>query len=464
MPWRDPPGPIAMRRIAVVAPTRRWRTVLVAVADSGMVEPEASTHAPGIDGWVMTPAAVTAPGGAVLTPEQPDMDALRAAGRAELLAGEAELQRVSDGALQRDQITALAGWAPAAAIEPLAERLAPLGGSVIEMPIPTGVDVPTALPPRRSSGALRPLVDTYATVPYRDVDPVWFATVAYVVMFGMMFGDVGDGLILVVGALLLRRSHRPSLARVRHLWPLIVALGAMAAVFGLLYGEAFGPTGLVPTLWIAPLDEPETLLLAGVCVGAVLLACAYAIGIVNRWREGGASAALWAPSGGAGAALFVGVALVAAGVLWSSPPLWGMGIVIGVLGLVLAAVGLRSQAGPGGAGVAQAGVETFDLTMRIGSNLVSFARLAAFGLMHAAIAFVVWDATKDLWGSGTAAAVAALVVFALGHVVAFALEALVVGVQALRLEYYELFSRIFISEGRPFRPWHVPVTREETRC
>ena len=464
MPWRDLPAPIAMRRIAVVAPTRRWRSVLVAVADSGMVEPEESTRAQGIDGWAMTPAAVTAPGGPVLTLEAPDMDSLRTAGPAELLAGEAELQRVSDGALHRDQVTALAGWAPAAAIDPLAERLAPLGGSVVEMPIPSGVDVPTALPPHRSSPALRPLVDTYATVPYRDVDPVWFATVAYVVMFGMMFGDVGDGLVLVVGALLLRRSRRPSLARVRHLWPLIVALGAMAAVFGLLYGEAFGPTGLVPTLWIAPLDEPETLLLAGVCVGAVLLACAYAIAIVNRWREGGVSAALWAPSGGAGAALFVGARARGGWRLWSSPPLWAAGIVIGVVGLVLAAVGLRSQAGPGGAGAAQAGVETFDLTLRIGSNLVSFARLAAFGLMHAAIAFVVWDATKSLWGSGTAAAVAALAVFALGHVVAFTLEALVVGVQALRLEYYELFSRIFVSEGRPFRPWHVPVTREETRC
>jgi V/A-type H+-transporting ATPase subunit I len=138
--------------------------------------------------------------------------------------------------------------------------------------------------------------------------------------------------------------------------------------------------------------------------------------------------------------------------------------VVGLVGLVLAAVGLRNQAGPGGAGVAQAGVETFDLTLRIGSNVVSFARLAAFGLMHAAIAFVVWDATKSLWGSGTAAAVAALAVFAIGHVVAFALEALVVGVQALRLEYYELFSRIFVSEGRPFRPWHVPVVGEETPC
>jgi V/A-type H+-transporting ATPase subunit I len=280
----------------------------------------------------------------------------------------------------------------------------------------------------------------------------------------MMFGDVGDGLVLVLGALLLRRSRSPRVAGVRRVWPLVLALGAMAAVFGLLYGEAYGPTGLVPTVWLAPLDEPERLLLAGVGVGAVLLACAYGIGIVNRWREGGPGWALWAPSGIAGAALFVGLALVVGGVVWSSSPLWAAGLVIAVVGLVLAAVGLRSQAGPGGAGVMQAGVETFDLTMRLGSNVVSFARLAAFGLMHAAIASVVWDATTSLWGSGAVAAVAAIVVFTVGHVAAFALEALVAGVQALRLEYYELFSRIFVSEGRPFRPWHVPVAREETRC
>jgi V/A-type H+-transporting ATPase subunit I len=53
-------------------------------------------------------------------------------------------------------------------------------------------------------------------------------------------------------------------------------------------------------------------------------------------------------------------------------------------------------------------------------------------------------------------------VFVAGHVAAFALEALVAGVQALRLEYYELFSRIFVSEGRPFHPWHIPLVREES--
>jgi V/A-type H+-transporting ATPase subunit I len=44
--------------------------------------------------------------------------------------------------------------------------------------------------------------------------------------------------------------------------------------------------------------------------------------------------------------------------------------------------------------------------------------------------------------------------------VTFGLEVLIAGVQALRLEYYELFSRVFGQEGRPFRPWHVPIAPE----
>jgi V/A-type H+-transporting ATPase subunit I len=47
-----------------------------------------------------------------------------------------------------------------------------------------------------------------------------------------------------------------------------------------------------------------------------------------------------------------------------------------------------------------------------------------------------------------------------GNAVTFALEGLVAAIQALRLEYYELFSRVFDSEGVPFRPWHVPITTE----
>jgi V/A-type H+/Na+-transporting ATPase subunit I len=131
------------------------------------------------------------------------------------------------------------------------------------------------------------------------------------------------------------------------------------------------------------------------------------------------------------------------------------------VGLCVTYLGLDASAGGGAAGAAQAGIELFDIVLRLGSNLVSFARLAAFGLTHAALGEVIWHAASSLWNDGPLGVGGAVAVLLVGNAVAFGLEGLVAGIQALRLEYYELFSRIFDSEGRPFRPWHVPLTTLE---
>ena len=111
-----------------------------------------------------------------------------------------------------------------------------------------------------------------------------------------------------------------------------------------------------------------------------------------------------------------------------------------------------------GATVALTLVEALDAVIRVGANLISFTRLAAFGLMHAALSLVVFEGARSLWHGGPAGVAAGIVLFVLGNAAAFALEALVAGVQAMRLEYYELFSRVFAGEGEPFSPWRIPVT------
>jgi len=132
--------------------------------------------------------------------------------------------------------------------------------------------------------------------------------------------------------------------------------------------------------------------------------------------------------------------------------------------LAVAYVGLFAAAGGRGSGAAQAAIELFDLVLRLASNLVSFARLAAFGLTHAALGQVIWQATTGAAEHGPLGVVGALVIFLIGNAIALALEGLVAGIQALRLEYYELFSRIFVGEGRPFRPWHIPLNTLEASC
>jgi V/A-type H+-transporting ATPase subunit I len=136
-------------------------------------------------------------------------------------------------------------------------------------------------------------------------------------------------------------------------------------------------------------------------------------------------------------------------------------VVVAVGGVALLFAGFVADAGLSGAAIAQSLIEVFDAVVRVGSNAISFTRLAAFGLMHAALGAVVLDGARSLWGSGLAGAAAAVVVFAAGTAAAFALEALVAGVQAMRLEYYELFSRVFAGEGEPFSPWRIPVVDQD---
>jgi V/A-type H+-transporting ATPase subunit I len=276
----------------------------------------------------------------------------------------------------------------------------------------------------------------------------------------MMFADAGHGLLLLVLGLLLRSGRPAAARRFAHVWPFVVGAAITSIVFGVLFGEFFGPTGVLEPLWLDPLEEPITLLGAAVGVGAVLLAGSYVLGTANRWREHGWRTALVAQSGLAGITLFLGLGIVAWGVAAEVTPLVVGGAVVGVAGIVLTYIGLLAESGGGGAGAAQATVEVFDAVIRLGTSLVSFARLAAFGLAHAALTALVWEGATALATRGTLGWLAGAVVFTLGNAVIFGFEALVAGIQALRLEYYELFSRVFESEGRPFAPWHVPLSRD----
>jgi V/A-type H+-transporting ATPase subunit I len=213
----------------------------------------------------------------------------------------------------------------------------------------------------------------------------------------------------------------------------------------------------VPVIWLNPLSRPVTLLLTAAGLGAFLLAGAYALGTINRWREGGWRTALYAPSGIAGSCVFLGAAIGVAGWHFGLSTWLAIGVLIAAAGLVLAFGGFVTEAGRGATAVVQASVELVDLVVRLGSNVVSFTRLAAFGLTHAALSLLVWDGTRALWHRGGVLAALGIVVFVAGTALAFSLEALVAAIQALRLEYYELFSRVFVDQGEPFRPWHVPV-------
>jgi V/A-type H+/Na+-transporting ATPase subunit I len=472
MSWLDTAVPVRMKRVALVAADEALRDVLVRVADSAAVEigpaagdagaPDATGGRAGTPG---EPARRLQGSGhpvpdAALSPSRPDLDALERAGRYDLLAGEAQLEAYAGAAFRRSGASALAGWIPARRLAALAASVAEVGGAVVPLPYPPGAQPPTLVAGRPLRRSVSSLVQTYGTVPYADIAPVWLAWAIYVLMFGMMFGDAGEGIMLIGVAAALRAGWPGWARQFRQAWPFVGGAGVAATIFGLLYGEFFGPTGLVPTLWLNPLDHAPTLLLVAAGIGAVMLAGAYALGVVNRWREGGWPSALYAPSGVAGIMVYLGAGIMFGGWYFRQDLLLPLGGFLALAGLALAAVGFLAAAGGGGAGRVQASAEVFDLVIRLLSNVISFTRLAAFGLTHAALGLLVWEGTLALWRHGGVFRVTAVILFAAGTALAFGLEGLVAAIQALRLEYYELFSRVFVDQGRPFRPWHVPTATD----
>jgi V/A-type H+/Na+-transporting ATPase subunit I len=458
--------PVPMRRVAVVTLSSRAREVLVALAESGTVDlagPLGGGEGPALEALRRLERrgdGRPAPPVPALSRSAPDVEQLERSGARDVLAGEVELERRRQSAVAHRSFVLLVGWAPEPALASLTEQLQKLGASLVELPAPRGNQPPTLLAPAPAAEPFRPLLDTYGAVPYEDVDPTPFAALTYCLMFGMMFGDVGDGLLIVLAARGRRGARGARLPAMQKAWPMLAGLGLSAAAFWALYGEFFGPTSVVPTLWLAPLDSPTRLLVVAVGVGVCLLTLSYLIGIVNRWREGGAPLALTASSGVPGLALLLAGVALAAGIAGHAGVLLALGLALALLAAVPLALGLRMEESRGVAAIGEVFIGMIDTVIRMISNVFSFSRLAAFGLMHAAIGKVVLDAASGLAGAplGNLAAGA---VFLAGGLVAFALEALVAAVQALRLEYYELFSRVFAGEGRPFRPWRLPLLSTE---
>ncbi|HET7339390.1 MAG TPA: V-type ATPase 116kDa subunit family protein [Candidatus Dormibacteraeota bacterium] len=463
MPSLESVEPGVMARIAVVMRNESVRQVLVELADAGVAEVETSNESDSSEALEalrrLRAAGVAASGPKIAATLRTPSD-LERLQLADLLAGEVELERHAAAAVARGPFKVAVGWCPVTEIPALSSRLESLGAGIVRLPAPPFVEPPTQLRTPRAAEPFRPLVETYGTIRYRDIDPTPFTAVSFVLMFGMMFADAGHGLVLAAAGLALRFSNHPRLHSLKKSWAVPFACGLSAALFGIAYGEFFGPTGAVPVLWLRPLQNPLELLLAGVLVGAVLLAISYVIGAVNRWREGGMVAAFYSSSGIAGALLFASLAALAVSV-WAKSTL---GLVIAaamaLIGLGLIFAGNVANAGHTSTRILEAIVETFSAVLRLGANSISFARLAAFGMVHAAIGSLVWTATIGFVAAGML--FAAIPVFVVGNVIAFSLELLVAAIQALRLEYYELFSRIYSGEGRPFKPWRLPVIKEAT--
>jgi len=343
----------------------------------------------------------------------------------------------------REGVYVIGGWLPvrhAEAIEAEVRSIATEPVVIETLPPARGrTTVPSLMRNPPWLKPFEPLVTTFGLAGYDELNPTLVTTVVFLFMYGMMFGDIGHGVLLALGGLLLRR--------VTPFGTVVVAAGAASTVFGALYGVAFGAEVMHP-LWLQPLHAIFPLLIASVVAGVVILNLGFLLNLITAWRNGDAQRFWLDTSGVLGVALYWtllgGGLLVFTGALSSG--VWWL-----VLGPLMAAMWFREplaalvaggQAHWGGH-VATGFFELFEAVIAFLSNTLSFVRLGAFAVAHEGLSGMVLQYSGGSTG---------WITFLIGTLVIVGFEGLIVGIQALRLQYYEFFGRFFRGRGRPFRP------------
>lgn len=307
-------------------------------------------------------------------------------------------------------------------------------------------EVPTQLHRPTWLSAFARLADTYGLPAYRELDPVWLFAAGFVLLFGLMFADLGQGLLLAAFGAILRRRFPWALDASRFL----MAVGCAAAFFGMLFGSCFAREDIVPALLFHPMDAMLFYLGATIGLGAAFILLGMILRVFNAWHMGMLDRSVWEREGGLGLAFYAGLLSAALGWLTSTKG-WAAGGV-GLATLCLLILGVRrfqaERSGRTGLRLLVAIIEAYETLSRFFTQTLSFARVAAFTLAHIGLSMALVQLTQLL----SAWPWLAWFCFILGNLAITVLEGTIVAVQAMRLHFYEFFSKFVIDGGRPYRP------------
>jgi V/A-type H+-transporting ATPase subunit I len=264
-----------------------------------------------------------------------------------------------------------------------------------------------------------------------SADPSMLVAVLFPLLFGYMFGDVGQGLVLAALGLLLRRR-----------WPiarLLIAGGIASVAFGFVFGSVFSVHGALSPLWADPLSKPLPVLAVPLAGGVLLLVVGAAIAALEAYWDGRLGDWLIGEAPMLLAYLGLIAALAESGAA-----------ALAVLGLAAAAIGPALSERRVGAAWRGIGA-LVEKTLQMLINTLSFVRVGAFALAHAGLSAAVVALAE-----ATDSRVGYAIVMVAGNVVVMTIEVLVVSIQTTRLLLFEFFIRFFSGQGRAFRPLAGP--------
>ena len=307
------------------------------------------------------------------------------------------------------------------------------------------------------------LVFSYGTQDYKEIDPTPIVAISFLLMFGMMFGDIGHGLILfLIGYGMFHKFYQYLDFAI-----IMMECGVSSMFFGLLYGSIFGVEHWIPALWMHPAENINHFMSVAVGFGVLMVSTGIILNIVNVLRKKDYETFLLGHYGIVGGLFYW--TMIGLGVKYAVYGKLGLTTeaVLVILGIPLGIIFFREPLGhlifkkdSHGEKLFPAGIAMFlmesiidlvDVVIRYLASTVSFVRTAAFALAHGGL-FIAVFSLAEMLGQLKGGSLWYWIVILLGNVLIIALEGLVVSIQAVRLEYYEFFTKFFNGGGERFQP------------
>lgn len=308
--------------------------------------------------------------------------------------------------------------------------------------------------------------DMYGVPKYNEIDPTFFVAVTYIVIFGIMFADLGQGFCLMIAGLLMWKIKKMAIGKI------LMPCGISAMVFGTLFGSVFGVetalngfyealgTKILPLRVMEP-SHTMNIIFVAIGIGVTLLIVAMFLNVYTSIRQKNYGRALFGTSGVAGIVFYGSIVAGLVCELMLGIHVMTLPYILGLIVLPYIFIFFGEPLGDlvngekdwqpesWGGYIVENLFESIEILLGYVTNTMSFLRVGAFVLVHAGMMNVVFVLAATAGSEGSFGYIAIAVV---GNIIVMVLEALLVCIQVLRLEFYEMFSRFYSGEGRPFEP------------
>lgn len=321
------------------------------------------------------------------------------------------------------------------------------------------IEPPTKLKNNFFTKPFRMITKMYGTPNYEEFDPTPLVALTYSLMFGAMFGDVGHGLLLMILGILGYIKKNLSGAK------MFVPVGISSMIFGFLYGSIFGLEDVLPAIWLKPSEAMtsvpffgtlNSIFIVSVCFGMFLILLTMTMNVYMRLKEGEKLEAIFDRNGVMGL-IFYGLLVITLVLYMTGHAIPAFSLVLLVMLIALACIGFKEkiihlitkskEKSSDGIVIQLITVffEAFETLLSFISNTISFVRVGAFAISHGVMMGIVLMFAHLEGGHPN------WLVFILGNLFVTGFEGLVVFIQVLRLEFYELFSHFFKGDGIEFK-------------